>query len=38
MYVCMHYECSALGGQKRALDPQELGLGTIVAHYVDGGN
>ena len=34
MYVCVLEACSARRGQKRALDPLELELQTVVSHRV----
>ena len=38
MHVCGLYVYSALGGQKRTLDPLELELRTVVNDHVGAGN
>lgn len=38
MYVCAAHVGNAYGGQKRAMDPRELELQTVINYHVGAGN
>lgn len=38
VFVCEPHACSIHEGQKRAIEPQEMGLQKVVKHQVGAGN